>query len=249
MNLSESRERPVEQERIRNIIGLAPPGKKILDVGARDGYLSRLLTDKYDEVTALDLVKPQFTGDRIITIAGNAASLEFPDNYFDSVICAEVLEHIPSPHLEKACSEICRVAQRNVVIGVPYKQDTRVGRTTCLSCGRKNPPWGHVNEFDESRLRKLFEPMQVQRQAFIGSNDAKTNIVSTFLMDLAGNPYGTYTQEEHCVYCDSKLVPPGKRSICSKVLGKVAINIDRIQKSFSSATPNWIHMHFVKHLP
>ena len=97
----------------------------VLDVGARDGHFSRLLTEHFEHVTALDLAKPQFCLDRVLPVQGDVTHLQFPDNEFDVVFCAEVLEHIPT--LEKACSEIARVARRALVIGVPYKQDTRLG--------------------------------------------------------------------------------------------------------------------------
>lgn len=42
--LSPYRHTPLEQERICDIINNIPKGKSVLDVGARDGYLSRLLT-------------------------------------------------------------------------------------------------------------------------------------------------------------------------------------------------------------
>jgi hypothetical protein len=70
--------------------------------------------------------------------------LGFADDFFDFVLCAEVLEHIPTASLSRACSELGRVSKHYVLIGVPYRQDIRVGRTTCWSCRKKNPPWGHI---------------------------------------------------------------------------------------------------------
>ena len=39
--------------------------------------------------------------------------------------------------------------------------------------------------------------------------------LSTLLLDLAGNPFGTYDQEEPCIHCGAKLKPPPRRSIHS----------------------------------
>jgi hypothetical protein len=123
------------------------------DIGAREGCFSRLLADRIDEVVTLDLEMPRIEHDRVRCVAGDATALQFDDGSFDAVLCAEVLEHIPPPGLQRACEEIARVTCGIAVIGVPFRQDTRVGRTTCAQCGRPNPPWGHVNEFDEPRLR------------------------------------------------------------------------------------------------
>jgi hypothetical protein len=43
-----------------------------------------------------------------------------------------LLPSIDVAEIEKAASEISRVAKFDVIIGVPYKQDIRVGRSTCV---------------------------------------------------------------------------------------------------------------------
>ena len=236
------RENPEEQARISDLLGLVPSGQSILDIGARDGYLSCLLASSFEHVVALDLQKPEIEHERVVSVAGNVTALDFPDSSFDSVICAEVLEHIPPHLLQKACDEIVRVARHHVVIGVPYKQDTRIGRTTCAECGKTNPPWGHVNVFDESRLERLFNVTGLKRFSYCGMNDGKTNVISTALMDWGGNPYGTYQQGEGCVYCGATLVAPMKRNVLQKLLSKTALLIQRLQRPFVIPHANWIHM-------
>jgi ubiquinone/menaquinone biosynthesis C-methylase UbiE len=133
-------ERKREKDLIK-LIEFLPKGlKSVLEIGARSGSHSRLLTKYFESVTALDLECPNFKIDRVISVKGDATSLNFQDNAFDCVFCTEVLEHISD--FEKACYEILRVAKQYLIIGVPYKQDIRVGRTTCLSCGLINPPLG-----------------------------------------------------------------------------------------------------------
>ncbi len=185
--LEQYRQSEREQARSADLLRLLPRGRKsVLDIGARDGYFSQLLTEHFEEVTALDLEKPAFEYPRVTTVAGDITKLQFPDSSFDCVFCAEVLEHIPA--LEQACRELARVARHEVVIGVPFRQDTRCGRTTCRQCGKSNPPWGHVNNFDEQKLRKLFPELAVRATSFVGSNNEVTNPVSTMLMEMAGNP-------------------------------------------------------------
>ncbi len=105
-----------------------------LDVGARDGFISRLLAGHFPFVTALDLELPSIDHERVQSVKGNIAALDFPDASFDLVFCAEVLEHIPKDLLGTACRELARVSKEYVLIGVPYKQDIRVGRT--MGCCR-----------------------------------------------------------------------------------------------------------------
>jgi hypothetical protein len=246
-DLAKSRERPEERARIADLLARLPAGRtSILDIGAREGYISCLLASRFQEVTALDLERPQIADGRVAAVAGDVTGLQFSDEAFDSVVCAEVLEHIPSNLLPRACDEITRVARWDVVIGVPFRQDIRVGRTTCYSCGKKNPPWGHVNVFDEDRLRRLFPRLRLEGLSFVGVSKSRTNGLSSLVMDWAGNPYGTYDQEEGCVYCGARLLPPPERTFRQRVLTRVACLLRQVQQPLVSPAPVWVHALFSK---
>jgi ubiquinone/menaquinone biosynthesis C-methylase UbiE len=241
------RESDRERERITDLMDLIPEkAEAALDIGARDGFIALKLIDYYKSVTALDLVKPNINHSAIQCVQGDVSNIEFADNSFDMVMCAEVLEHLPPSILEKACAELVRVSKRHVIIGVPYNQDIRVARTTCYTCGTKNPPWGHINRFDEKRLKSLFQGMSAKKISYIGKTKEKTNILSAFLMDIAGNPYGTYIQEETCIHCNNKLVPPPERSFMQKVCTKLGFILKDAQSLFVKSQPNWIHILFEK---
>lgn len=236
-----------EMARTRDLFDLIPnQGKTALDIGARDGYFSRLLAERFEHVVALDLEKPDIDHPRIEPVKGDASQLDFGDNAFDFVVCAEVLEHIPPHLLEQVCREIVRVAEQVVVIGVPYKQDLRLGRTTCQACGKVSPSWGHVNSFDENRLKALFQGLALTRVSYVGSSTNSTNAISAALMDFAGNPYGTYEQEEHCLWCDNVLMRPTHRTLTQKMATKLALTLNNTQRLFSRPRANWIHLRFEK---
>ena len=247
MDLTEHRESDTEQERSSSLFQLFPDNRHTaLDIGARDGHFTKLLAQRFDHVTALDLSKPQIDHEKVSCVKGDVTNLTFKDNSFDFILCAEVLEHIPPTLLQKACEELCRVSNELILIGVPYKQDLRVDRTTCYSCGAKNPPWGHVNSFDEERLMKLFHPCKAIEIELIGSSNDFTNFISTALTDFAGNPYGTYFQEEACINCGKKLIPPPSRTLIQRIATKSASQLRRIQRSLSQPQANWIHILFKK---
>lgn len=239
------RNSPGEIARTRDLVAIVPKNlSTVLDVGARDGHFSKLLAEHFEIVTALDLTMPQFNFEGVRPIQGDVTRLQFPDESFDVVFCTEVLEHVPA--LEKACSEIVRVARRAVVIGVPYKQDTRLGRTTCNNCGETNPPWGHVNTFDEQRLRRLFSKCRAIRTSFVGATNDRANPLSAWLMDLAGNPWGVYDQDEPCIHCGERMSPPTSRSFAQKLIASLALRLNQLQSRFNPTRPNWIHMVFEK---
>jgi hypothetical protein len=248
MNLSYYRNKDIERERTSDLMGLiallSDHRGSALDVGARDGWFSCLLAKSFDKVTALDLKKPFVDNPKVECVEGNIIDLKFSDGEYDLVFCSEVLEHIQPKYLKSACFELQRVSRRYIVIGVPFKQDIRIGRTKCYTCGKRNPPWGHVNSFDESRLVHLFNLCKVRRISYVGSNIECTNPLSVLLMDLVGNPYGTYHQEECCIHCGATLKKPPSINIMQKIFTKISFKIRNIQQCFHRAHPNWIHILF-----
>ena len=247
IDLAKYRASPNEAARTADLLGLVPKNRtSVLDIGARDGHFSRLLTQYFERVTALDLERPAFSYPGVETVEGDVTRLDFPAESFDCVFCAEVLEHIGP--LEQACREIVRVARHEVVIGVPYRQDIRLNRMTCSSCGKISPPWGHVNTFDEQRLHSLFEGLAVRRVSFVGRSKGVTNALSTLLMDAAGNPLGAYeNQEEPCSHCGKRLArPSGERPLWSKLCSGVAWRLTVAQQFLTPAHGAWIHVVYAK---
>lgn len=246
-DMRDYREHPREVERIARLFTLVPrDGPSALDIGARDGHLSLMLVERFERVVALDLDPLNIDHPRVECVQGNAAALAYPDNAFHTVVCAEILEHIPPHLLPKVCSEIARVAAHCVVIGVPYRQDLRVACTTCRNCGTVNPPWGHVNSFDEAKLCGLMTGLTATEIDLVGRTHAATNRLSARLLAFAGNPYGTYEQDEPCTQCRQRLLPPAERSLAQKLATKFAVWGVRIQSLFTPSQSNWVHVRFEK---
>ena len=234
------RNNEIEQAREADLMKRAGTGEAALDVGALDGHYSRLLSKRYKRVVALDLSAPNVEGCE--NVAGDATNLQFPDNTFDLVFCAEVLEHIPA--VEKAARELARVSRHRVLIGVPYKQDTRVGRTSCTDCGHIGPPWGHVNEFDDRRIRELFPGLKIESIGYVGENKEHTNALATWLMDQGGNPWGVYGYQ--CTKCGSTLKTPPRGSFLQRAMSGMAVRMNMLQAHLTKPHGNWIHVSFVK---
>lgn len=247
MNIAHYRESAQEKQREQDLLRLVPHcGGSVLDIGTRDGHYARLLTERFDKVVALDLEKPNFDHKKVETAQGNVAQLNFPDNSFDCVFCTEVLEHVAA--LTKACQEIARVARRFVIIGVPYDQDLRLGQTRCAYCGKRNPPWGHVNAFPDGRVEELFTGLTLRARSFVGSCKEQTNAFSDALMALAGDPWGTYEQDEPCTGCGKKLVAPieENRTLLNRMTAALAVAVQNVQERWCSPRPIWIHALFEK---
>jgi SAM-dependent methyltransferase len=80
----------------------------------------------------------------------DVTNLPFKDNYFDLVICSEVLEHIP--RYELAILEIIRVLQPdcNLVVSVPRSWTERI--CWLLSSEYVNIKGGHLRIFNKQQL-------------------------------------------------------------------------------------------------
>jgi SAM-dependent methyltransferase len=240
MDLTAYRASARERERTESLLRLLVPGQSVLEIGARDGHFSRLLPDYFSRVTALDLTRPDLQIPGVATVAGDIRSLQFEDRSFDCVFCSEVLEHIDA--LDRAAVEIARVAKKHLVIGVPYRQDLRWGKTTCRNCYGINPAWGHLHSFDEGRLAALFPQFSVRAMEFVSSNDERTNPISSHLFDFAHNPWGRYNDEDRCSHCGSVLDSPPPRNIVQKVCSKFAATVNHAQSWFVKPWPFWIHL-------
>ncbi|HEY3732977.1 MAG TPA: class I SAM-dependent methyltransferase [Streptosporangiaceae bacterium] len=92
-------------------------------------------------------VPPQGTGR---AVRGDATAMPFPDDSFDRVIAAEVLEHIPDD--QQAMSEIARVLRPGGVAAVTVP--TWLPERICwaLSEDYHNTPGGHVRIYTRAEL-------------------------------------------------------------------------------------------------
>lgn len=94
---------------------LADGPETVLLIGVGDRLVVRALEGYGVRVTTVDIeasLHPDVTA--------SVEALPFPDASFDTVICAEVLEHLPYDRFEPALKELKRVARDTVVLSLPH---------------------------------------------------------------------------------------------------------------------------------
>ena len=102
------------------------PGQIICDIGCGDGDLSMGLVKKVKEVHGIDISPTRVERARqrgIKAVSGDAAKTNFGSDFFDGVICSEVIEHIVDPLA--LMKEINRILKKGgiAVLTVPFSQE------------------------------------------------------------------------------------------------------------------------------
>ncbi len=87
----------------------------LLEVGVGEGVVARELSATGVAVTTIDIAE-----DLHPDVVGSVTALPFPDKSFDTVLAAEILEHVCFEDIPQALSELCRVARANVIVSLPH---------------------------------------------------------------------------------------------------------------------------------
>jgi SAM-dependent methyltransferase len=144
----------INQQRLRFITRYA--GQTILDVGCARGDYVNFLNKRGHQTFGVDLLtQPEWQHIRPANfIQGDALSLPFSNQSFDTLLAFEILEHIPKPDL--ALQEFFRVIRENLIISVPNCDMNE----DLLRSGLVYSHWldqSHCNFFDEDTLRNILE--------------------------------------------------------------------------------------------
>lgn len=114
------------KKRLKVTARLAKKGT-IIDVGCGAGQQINLIKKKYPDSRCCGLDLSKFSlnnaiknyGKSIQWIQGNAEKIDGFDNFFDVVLCSEILEHVENPN--KVIDEILRISKSNaqIIISIP----------------------------------------------------------------------------------------------------------------------------------
>ena len=89
--------------------------RSVLEIGVGNGLVGHVLRMLNIKVTTVDLdrrLKPDVVAD--------IRRLPFRANSFDTLLCAQVLEHLPYAEFPMALKELGRVVKKNAVITLPH---------------------------------------------------------------------------------------------------------------------------------
>lgn len=81
---------------------------------------------------------------------------------------------------------------------------------------------------------------------FVGTSKDRTNIISHALMKYAEHPFGTYSQDETCVYCNAQISHFDNRSFLQRLATRAAHVLTGVQQRFTPTRPMWVNILFEK---
>jgi SAM-dependent methyltransferase len=145
---------PEDFARIETVRAAIPSGvRSILDAGCGNGIFCNAVAGE-SMVVGMDRSAAALRSVRTVAVRGDAAALPFADRSFDAVVCLEMLEHVPSPAYAATLAELARVADRRIIVTVPYREAVKLVR--CPMCAHSFNPRYHQRTYDARDLRSLF---------------------------------------------------------------------------------------------
>ena len=151
--------------------------RPILDVGTGTGRAALLLSRGGAHVTGIDASEQMLAiarkraadeGANIRFMVGDVHAIDFPDRSFDVAVCLRVLMH--SPKWRLCVAELCRVADRLVILDYPAKRSVAriesAWRGVLHAIGMKTEPYRTFThaEIDEAFTRAGFRVRSTHRQ-------------------------------------------------------------------------------------
>jgi SAM-dependent methyltransferase len=209
--------------RIKRIIGMIPTQvKTVLDVGCGDGRILRELSKRYIVVGA-DFAAHSVREAGPKAIRASSAALPFPDQSFDLVLCAEVLEHLPADVLQATLGEIERVAKVHVIISVPYREKVRLLYLCCPACDHEFHVWGHLRSFTKSHMKRLFRNFAIDRWIGYGKRAGYQSSLVAYINQKFGGRWEDADPTTMCPQCGNTKFPRTPRNVITIICG--ALNL------------------------
>ena len=215
---------PTDRERISQLAAIIPQEvKSVLDVGCGDGmFVNYLLSSgrRFDRLHAVDRSQKALSRVKAEKSQASIDDLPFGPKSFHLVSSLEVIEHLPVRVLEKGLANLCHIAEKYVLISVPYLEDLDRSLIMCPACRTRFNPDYHMRSFDDDRMKGLlsqygFEPQQlVHLGASVRYRGLHVLLNPVPPVEKRLNPFGTSFPCPVCAYYLP--VSPGAKAADSK---------------------------------
>lgn len=143
----------------------------VLDVGSGSAWIANHLCRKNIQVTSFDISLDNLKNSKLLIpiinhsqVQGDSFNLPFKSNSFDCIVASEVIEHVQDPQM--FINELFRCVANNgyLILSTPYKEKLKFN--LCVHCNNPTPVNAHIHSFDEFKLKKYFENINIERIEF-----------------------------------------------------------------------------------
>lgn len=196
-------------ERIKVVNDLVPSNvQNLLDVGCGKGEIINYITmNRNINCTGCDSSIEALKYIKCNAVAIRLPYIPFSDRSYDLIICLQVLEHLDNPEYRASLLEIQRVANKYIIIGVPYKENLLTKQARCMACGKISHVDGHVRSFNENSMNMLLDEFVLERKELCGIlQKRQTRIGILAKQKIAGHYYRP--SFFNCPHCGSDHICP-----------------------------------------
>jgi ubiquinone/menaquinone biosynthesis C-methylase UbiE len=156
----------IELERIRTIHQYIQLSDSVLDVGCGDGRVINLLKNKI--VIGMD-----YSDNFLRYVKREKKKWDirkpwpFPNDSFEVIILADLLEHLTNKDQAFVLNEAKRVAKNRVIINVPFQEDLDLSLCYCPNCGCKFHKNLHKRSYTLPDLKQLLASFKICSFSYI----------------------------------------------------------------------------------
>lgn len=211
----------------------------ILDVGVGKGEIVNDIYQMDKNVKALDVSIEALKYVQCPSTIGTIQDLPYKANAFDLIMCLEVLEHLPDSVFKAGVSELQRVADKYLLIGVPFRENIEYRRTRCPSCGEVFNADTHFRSFDSVvSLARLFSEFHPLIHVLTGPLYRRPTRFGTWIQQKvlgAYLPWPTYIICLHCGFASEESQP-----LRLPMIQRLAIKANSLLSRFRETHPEWL---------
>ncbi len=170
-------------KRIAVTVALVPQDARTLaDVGSGTGEFGRQVIKARPDIHVHSIDRSSAALKRVTTekSVGSVESLPLGDRSNDVVSCLQVLEHLPVPIYRKALDELARVADKYLLVSVPFEEDLRESNTQCPQCGSVFNADLHLRSYSLADLDSLFDSQgfRLRDHRYVGRREQTLGLVT-----------------------------------------------------------------------
>ena len=150
------------QERFGTIAAKIPSDvQTLLDVGCGNGLFLKSISGvnnrTFERLCGSDRSSAALALVQGEKVQADIELLPFSNNEFDAVSCLEVLEHLPQSSYISAINEISRIADKYIILSVPFEENLPLCLVKCQMCYCHFNPYYHLRSFNHKIIHSLFE--------------------------------------------------------------------------------------------